>query len=743
MDVESTLARASAELAAIERSLAPSSGVGGGAGGMRVYATPDSTVGITTSADGNTVNVSVSRAGAGAVGDDAWAGGGAGAANGAPTASFASTRRPFASSAAAGAVPHGLSSPPPSTYALDAGALADLGVSLSGRGASSRAVLKALGALQAKIRSLEAEKAVASAELDRTLVAHAEERERWERERREAAAQAALEEARARTAVASLKAQRAELQAAVSARDDELRALHASVDALQRDLAALQAALHAARGDAAERAAAVDDMREHATRLEVSVAELSSALRATQATSRVLLTESRVARSRAQAMADLNRTMAHTLPSPGAPAAAPAAAPKPKRKAGAPKTRTAPRGRSASGRSTLPGAVSSAGGGAPPFLTGAHAGPSHSLIANVQLALSQPEAHGVAPRRDARPAASAASRSRSRSASARGAAEAEAVRRPRAASTESGAYDAASTGALSAAEHTQSLAAATLGRVEALLGSASRAPVARGPPQAARPPLPPTTGAATHGRAAPAVPPYVPGSAASSGGDADDLWADIDPPASAAASAAAAESAHPALAATFSAASSMRLDALGGGGGAGDDAAEAQHGGGGGDADPRFTASGRMIPHRSRHPEAEMEGVVAALEAEFAALQERYDRLVLASASLAAGSDGQAGDPALLAQLNTALRELQDMMRRKAQQLDALRTAQAEVTDARERSPVRSPEAAARKARALRTMRAMRDLAAAANPRIGGGTAESGRDPRLVAPSDQAVPEWR
>jgi len=141
------------------------------------------------------------------------------------------------------------------------------------------------------------------------------------------------------------------------------------------------------------------------------------------------------------------------------------------------------------------------------------------------------------------------------------------------------------------------------------------------------------------------------------------------------------------------------------------------------DVDPTFTASGRLIPHRTLAPERSMTAVRAALSGEIAELQSRYERLL---GGLQQGGDGH-GDGGSTAALSELALVLQDKMH----QLELLRQASEEITDARERSPVRNPAAAARRTQALRTMQRMREIAAETS-RIGADVSANGRDTSLL-----------
>ncbi len=139
------------------------------------------------------------------------------------------------------------------------------------------------------------------------------------------------------------------------------------------------------------------------------------------------------------------------------------------------------------------------------------------------------------------------------------------------------------------------------------------------------------------------------------------------------------------------------------------------------DVDPAFTASGRLIPHRTLAPERSMTAVRAALSGEIAELQSRYERLL---------SGLQSGDSADEEASTAALSELALVLQDKMQQLELLRQASEEITDARERSPVRNPAAAARRTQALRTMQRLREIAAETS-RIGADVSADGRDAKM------------
>ena len=138
------------------------------------------------------------------------------------------------------------------------------------------------------------------------------------------------------------------------------------------------------------------------------------------------------------------------------------------------------------------------------------------------------------------------------------------------------------------------------------------------------------------------------------------------------------------------------------------------------DVDPTFTASGRLIPHRTLGPERSMTAVRAALSGEVAELQDRYERLL---AGLQGGGAEEGG--------TEALAELALVLQDKMHQLELLRQASEEITDARERSPVRNPAAAKRRTQALRTMQRMREIAAETS-RIGADVSANGRDASLL-----------
>lgn len=140
------------------------------------------------------------------------------------------------------------------------------------------------------------------------------------------------------------------------------------------------------------------------------------------------------------------------------------------------------------------------------------------------------------------------------------------------------------------------------------------------------------------------------------------------------------------------------------------------------DVDPTFTASGRMVPSRTLQPERAMGSVVHALQGEVGDLQSRYDRLLAHVQEV-----GHVDD-----EVRTAMADIAAVLQDKLSQLELLRQAQEDITDARERSPVRNPQASKRRAEALRSLQRMRELAAETNRRVGGSVSTSGVDPKLL-----------
>jgi hypothetical protein len=108
------------------------------------------------------------------------------------------------------------------------------------------------------------------------------------------------------------------------------------------------------------------------------------------------------------------------------------------------------------------------------------------------------------------------------------------------------------------------------------------------------------------------------------------------------------------------------------------------------------------------------------LGVEVAELQERYERLLFAMQH----GEEMEGSSAALSELALVLQD-------KLHQLELLQQARQEITDARERSPVRNPAAASRRTQAMRTMQQMKEIAAVTS-RIGADISASGRDTSLL-----------